>query len=522
MRGRRKWFDFVAVFALAVLAASVMPLAASPGEDWRVEYFANTTLSGTPVCVGVYDYPNIDLNWGTSPPPDCAAVGAANYSVRFSGWFSFDEGRYSFWLSSDDGARLLIDGDPIIDEWGPRQAGFTTQERDVSADTWHLMTVEYVNLGGNAAITVFWQFEGGSRAPGPERRGEPKPGAGAVAPVGRWRAQFFNNTQLAGAPALERYDAEINFNWGYGSPGPGVRADFFSARWEQTVYFDAGEWEFTVRTDDGARLYINDQRVLDRWYPQWVHTYRVRQQLPAGYHTIRLEYFERDEIALIQLTWRQVGVPPTPTPPPAPPDYITFTANPPQIAAGQCTTISWNVQGVREVYFENTAAEGVESRIECPPVTRTYTLRVVRLDGGQDIRALTVTVGGAVQPPVGTGDVQITLTWNNTANLDLRVVDPTGFEIAPGSPVAPSGGRLERDANNPCTLAIATPVENVYWPTGTAPAGQYRVRVHYLNPCFGEGATSYTLTVRSGGQVLTTLTGVISLGQFLEVYQFQR
>jgi hypothetical protein len=109
--------------------------------------------------------------------------------------------------------------------------------------------------------------------------------------------------------------------------------------------------------------------------------------------------------------------------------------------------------------------------------------------------------GGVTETPVlGTGDVQITLRWGNTADLDLRVIDPNGEEISFENPRSSSGGQLDHDANFPCDNAGSSPVENVFWPSGSAPKGQYTVRVHYFSQCQNEGTTSFQVTVLVDGQ----------------------
>ncbi|HYN88710.1 MAG TPA: hypothetical protein VER55_09275, partial [Ardenticatenaceae bacterium] len=79
------------------------------------------------------------------------------------------------------------------------------------------------------------------------------------------------------------------------------------------------------------------------------------------------------------------------------------------------------------------------------------------------------------EPVLGTGDVQVTLRWDNPADLDLHVVDPAGEEISYGHPVAQSGGQLDVDANIGCQDDLR--VENVFWPSGGAPTGTYQVEV---------------------------------------------
>ena len=53
-------------------------------------------------------------------------------------------------------------------------------------------------------------------------------------------------------------------------------ADNFSARWTKSLTVDeAGAYKFTVTGDDGVRLYIDGQKVLDKWIPQGATTYTV-------------------------------------------------------------------------------------------------------------------------------------------------------------------------------------------------------------------------------------------------------
>lgn len=102
---------------------------------------------------------------------------------------------------------------------------------------------------------------------------------------------------------------------------------------------------------------------------------------------------------------------------------------------------------------------------------------------------------------VGTGDVQLTLTWQSLDDIDLHVIGPDGYEIYYSAPTSPSGGQLDRD--NECTnLELGRP-ENIYWASGTAPAGQYRVWVHYFDTCDIARSVDWTVRVVTGGQTQT-------------------
>lgn len=98
---------------------------------------------------------------------------------------------------------------------------------------------------------------------------------------------------------------------------------------------------------------------------------------------------------------------------------------------------------------------------------------------------------------VGTGDVQVTLSWDGDSDVDLHVVDPAGEEIFYAHPQSASGGVLDLDSNAGCALDHKRN-ENITWPVGRAPRGRYTVRVDYWDAC-GVGQTNYTVRINNGG-----------------------
>ena len=127
---------------------------------------------------------------------------------------------------------------------------------------------------------------------------------------------------------------------------------------------------------------------------------------------------------------------------------------------------------------------------------------------------------------VGTGDLQVTLSWNVDSDVDLYVVDPSGEEIYYSNRRSRSGGELDLDSNAGCEIdGIRN--ENITWPTGLAPRGVYTVRVNYWSSC-GVAATDYTVRVNNGGDSRTfsgTLTGAGNgggSGAGIEVMTFER
>jgi len=109
-------------------------------------------------------------------------------------------------------------------------------------------------------------------------------------------------------------------------------------------------------------------------------------------------------------------------------------------------------------------------------------------------------------------DVQVSLMWNNFNDLDLHIVCPSGERIHGGNKISACGGELDVDAN--VRAETRKPVENVFWPEGTAPGGQYHVYVHYYkkhNKRRSKDPTKFQIMVNSGGE-MTEYTAELSKG----------
>ncbi len=131
----------------------------------------------------------------------------------------------------------------------------------------------------------------------------PVPSAAQSAPL--WRGVYYNSADFTGMPALVRDDPHINFDWGTASPGPGVQADQFSVEWNISLYFDGGNYTFSATADDGVRLWVDDQLLIDEWHAHLARTYAASTYLGPGYHHVRVTYFERTGKAGIRVWWEQ-------------------------------------------------------------------------------------------------------------------------------------------------------------------------------------------------------------------------
>ncbi|MBD2701213.1 hypothetical protein IC229_11240 [Spirosoma sp. BT702] len=120
---------------------------------------------------------------------------------------------------------------------------------------------------------------------------------------------YTNSTDLAQNPVTVRTDAQLNFTWG-GSPVPGVvNEDGFSVRWFGQVEAPvSGNYTFKINNDDGTRLWINDQLLIDDWNghgPTWM---QGSIYLNAGQkYDITIDYVEYSGGAQMQLYWEYPG-----------------------------------------------------------------------------------------------------------------------------------------------------------------------------------------------------------------------
>jgi len=110
---------------------------------------------------------------------------------------------------------------------------------------------------------------------------------------------------------------------------------------------------------------------------------------------------------------------------------------------------------------------------------------------------------------VGTGDVQINLTWDSKADMDLHVVDPSGAEIYWAARTSPTGGQLDLDSNAACATD-GPRAENIFWASGlVAPHGDFVVRVDHWANCTAV-QTNYVVTVNVRGKAPQVFTGVVT------------
>jgi glucose/arabinose dehydrogenase len=137
-------------------------------------------------------------------------------------------------------------------------------------------------------------------------------GTGTITcPKGEFKAEYFSSIDLSGPPSLETCEPSISKDWSIFSPAPGLPEDNFSVRWTGTHTFAAGQHRFTATTDDGMRIWLDGQPVIDKWFDQGPTTYTATVDVTAGDHEVKVEFYEHTGTAVAQVSWQPVGNPPT-------------------------------------------------------------------------------------------------------------------------------------------------------------------------------------------------------------------
>jgi hypothetical protein len=125
-----------------------------------------------------------------------------------------------------------------------------------------------------------------------------------------WDAKYWNNKTLSGDPVLHRSESHLDHDWGGGAPR-GVNADKFSARWKRTVHLSTGMYRFTATMDDGLRLWVDDNLIIDSWWDSQVHSLSADIYLYNGDHKVKVEYYNTGGQAVAKLNWTQIQGAPT-------------------------------------------------------------------------------------------------------------------------------------------------------------------------------------------------------------------
>lgn len=104
---------------------------------------------------------------------------------------------------------------------------------------------------------------------------------------------------------ISKVDSKIDFNWGVDSPVEGVNTDAFSVRWSGQVQPRySGNYTFYSTSDNGCRVWVNDQLIIDCWTARTSVSGTGNITLVAGQkYSIKIEYYDKEGTANCKIEW---------------------------------------------------------------------------------------------------------------------------------------------------------------------------------------------------------------------------
>ncbi|HXT12522.1 MAG TPA: FN3 associated domain-containing protein [Candidatus Angelobacter sp.] len=250
-------------------------------------------------------------------------------------------------------------------------------------------------------------------------------------------SSVFTNESFSVPPTLARTDAMVNFDWSTVGPDPSIGQTNFATRWTGAVQPPFGEtYTFTVMANDGVRLWVNDQLLIDDWH---AHSATVTnsgsillnaQQL----YNLRLDYFQQTGNAMATLLWSspstaQAIVPqtqlyPYTNPPPAvimagPADGSAYTAAASVTVSAEADA-QYNAIASVDFYANGTLLGSLTNSSDAP----LYTLTATGLPPGSYALTAVATDGsglGSTSAPVNiTVSAGSGLAYGLTTNAPVR------------------------------------------------------------------------------------------------------
>jgi len=230
-------------------------------------------------------------------------------------------GTYTFYTSSDEGSKLFIDNQLVVANDGVHGVTQKSGQINLTAGI-HNIEIQYFEIEGGQQLAAMWVGPGGGSpvvipASRLSRTGcnalpptAPDPNPSQFSAGSGVSYKYYEHTgnistlPISSSWTPVRTGVVSNFNLSELSP----RADNFAIVY-QTCYSvpASGTYTFYTNSDDGSRLYVDNQLVVNN---DGSHTATQRSgqiYLGTGVHNIEVQYFELSNAQKLSVLWLGPG-----------------------------------------------------------------------------------------------------------------------------------------------------------------------------------------------------------------------
>jgi beta-glucanase (GH16 family) len=250
--------------------------------------------------------PVVNFAWDAGSPS--SSVSSDYFSVRWTGQVQpIYTGVYTFYSTSDDGVRLYVNNVLLIDKWVLQSPTEHSGTISLTRGTKYNIVLEYQETGGGATQILSWSSPCFTKQVIPQSQlypcNSPK-NANGRGLTGR----YYSDKNL-GTLVATQIDPTINFLWGAsGVAALNGQSDQYSVQWSGLVQPRySGMYTFHAVSDDGSRVSVNGQLVVDAWVDKSSSEFAGSISLTAGRnYSINFQYYENGGGAQAELYWSSV------------------------------------------------------------------------------------------------------------------------------------------------------------------------------------------------------------------------
>ena len=243
------------------------------------------------------------------------------FACRLSGYVRIpSDGTYTFFVASDDGAELFVDGARVTSDPAPHSARETFGVAVLSAG-WRPIEILYYENKVDAVLSLSWSGPGFGKESVPAdslchiaEEADPLPtgyARGLASAYYVFPSALSDTPDLSGLePVATGFVECVAFvaTTGAWDGAPASLTNRFAAAFEGALLVRrAGRYTLTLRSDDGSRLYIDGSPVVDNGGNHSMRSASATLPLSEGLHSVRIEYHENEGDAGLEFQWARDG-----------------------------------------------------------------------------------------------------------------------------------------------------------------------------------------------------------------------